>query len=237
MGTPHNSASKGDIAKVVLMPGDPLRAKYIASEFLSEAELFNEVRGMYGYTGTYKGKKVSVMGSGMGIPSIGIYSHELYTCYDVDSIIRIGSAGGLQDELELNDVVIAQGASTNSNYASQFDLTGSIAPLADFELLMKAVQSAQELDVKIRVGNILSSDVFYNADSSFNDKWKSMGILAVEMESAGLYLNASKLSKKALCITTLSDHLYKSEQLSPQERQTGFNNMINIALETAAKSL
>ena len=137
----------------------------------------------------------------------------------------------------MNDVVIAQGASTNSNYASQFDLTGSIAPLADFELLMKAVQSAQELDVKIRVGNILSSDVFYNADSSFNDKWKSMGVLAVEMEAAGLYLNASKLSKKALCITTISDHLYKSEQLSPQERQTGFNNMINIALETAAKSL
>ena len=137
----------------------------------------------------------------------------------------------------MNDVVIAQGASTNSNYASQFNLTGSIAPLADFELLMKAVQSAQELDVKIRVGNILSSDVFYNADSSFNDKWKSMGVLAVEMEAAGLYLNASKLSKKALCITTISDHLYKSEQLSPQERQTGFNNMINIALETAAKSL
>ena len=137
----------------------------------------------------------------------------------------------------MNDVVIAQGASTNSNYASQFDLTGSIAPLADFELLMKAVQSAQELDVKIRVGNILSSDVFYNADSSFNDKWKSMGVLAVEMEAAGLYLNASKLSRKALCITTISDHIYKSEQLSPQERQTGFNNMINIALETAAKSL
>ena len=139
--------------------------------------------------------------------------------------------------MELNDVVIAQGASTNSNYASQFNLTGSIAPLADFELLMKAVQSAQELDVRIRVGNILSSDVFYNSDSSFNDKWKSMGVLAVEMEAAGLYLNASKLSKKALCITTISDHLYKSEQLSPQERQTGFNNMINIALETAVKSL
>ena len=137
----------------------------------------------------------------------------------------------------MNDVVIAQGASTNSNYASQFNLTGSIAPLADFELLMKAVQSAQELDVRIRVGNILSSDVFYNSDSSFNDKWKSMGVLAVEMEAAGLYLNAAKLSKKALCITTISDHLYKSEQLSPQDRQTGFNNMINIALETAAKSL
>jgi purine-nucleoside phosphorylase len=236
MSTPHNRAEKGDIADVVLMPGDPLRAKHIADEYLESAVQFNDVRGMFGYTGIYRGERVSVMGSGMGIPSIGIYSHELYSHYDVDAIIRIGSAGALADNIALRDVVIAQGACTDSNYASQFNIPGTFAPIADYSLLSAAVESTESLGLRAEVGNVLSSDAFYNADDTVNDRWKRMGVLAVEMEAAGLYLNAASLGKKALCITTISDHLYRDEKLSAHDRQTGFDEMIKIALETAYKA-
>lgn len=231
--TAHNNASKGDIAKTVLMPGDPLRAKYIAETYLEQPKCFNEVRNMLGYTGTYKGKKISVMGGGMGMPSIGIYSYELFNFYDVDNIIRIGSAGALLDDMELNDLVVAMGACTDSNYVYQFGLPGRFAPIASYGLLDKAVKAASDLGVKIRVGNILSSDVFYNADTTVNDKWKSMGIMAVEMEAAALYMNAAKAGKQALCMLTISDHIYKDTHLSAEERQLGFNHMMQVALELA----
>ena len=186
-------------------------------------------------TGIYNGTRLSVMGSGMGMPSIGIYSYELYNNYGVEQIIRIGSAGGLADDIVLKDVVVAQGACTNSNYATQYQLDGLFAPIADFELLEAAVLCARTAGVQVKVGNVLSSDVFYNVNPSFNDSWKKMGVLAVEMEAAALYMNAARLGKKALCIATISDHLYKTEELSAQERQTGFNEMIKIALETAVK--
>ncbi|MGN0327759.1 MAG: purine-nucleoside phosphorylase [Lachnospira sp.] len=235
MATPHNSAQKGDIAKTVLMPGDPLRAKYIADNYLTDVKMFNSVRNMYGYTGKYNDTDVSVMGSGMGMPSIGIYSYELYTKYDVENIIRIGSAGALSDDLKLMDVVMGMGASTDSSYANQYNLPGTFAPLADFQLLMNAYESSLELGITPVVGNILSTDVFYNDDPGYNDKWKKMNILAIDMEAAALYLNAARCGKRALCMLTISDHLYRNESLSSQERQTGFSNMISIALETAGK--
>ncbi|MCF2680157.1 purine-nucleoside phosphorylase [Faecalicatena contorta] len=233
MGTPHNAAEKGQIAKTVLMPGDPLRAKYIAETYLEDVECFNTVRNMLGYTGTYKGKKVSVMGGGMGIPSIGIYSYELYHFYDVESIIRIGSAGGFQDDVNVMDIVIGMGACTNSNYAHQYGLPGTFAPIADYELLEKAVQIAKAQGASVKVGNILSSDTFYDDDSTANEKWKKMGVLAVEMEAAALYMNAARAGKKALCMLTISDHLFKDESLSAADRQTGFGKMMEIALNLA----
>jgi len=214
------------------MPGDPLRAKYIAEEFLDNVVCFNTVRNMFGYTGTYKGKPLSVMGHGMGMPSMGIYSYELYDQYEVENIIRIGSAGGLSDEVDLMDIVIAMGASTNSNYASQYKLPGILAPIADFGLLRTAVEVAEKKQCKVQVGNILSSDTFYTDDPKDNDLWKRMHVLAVEMESAALYYNAARLGKKALCILTISDHLYSGKELSAEERQTGFRQMMEIALET-----
>ena len=232
MSTPHNKANVGDIAKTVLMPGDPLRAKYIAEEFLDDVVCFNTVRNMFGYTGTYKGKPLSVMGHGMGMPSMGIYSYELYDQYGVENIIRIGSAGGLSDEVDLMDIVIAMGASTNSNYASQYKLPGVLAPIADFGLLRTAVEVAEKKQCKVQVGNVLSSDTFYTDDPKDNDLWKRMHVLAVEMESAALYYNAARLGKKALCILTISDHLYSGKELSAEERQTGFRQMMEIALET-----
>ncbi len=233
MGTPHNAAEKGQIAKTVLMPGDPLRAKYIAETYLEKPVCFNTVRNMFGYTGTYKGKEVSVMGSGMGIPSIGIYSYELYNFYDVEKIIRIGSAGGIQDDVNVMDIVIGMGACTNSNYADQYQIPGTFAPIPDYELLEKAVNTAREKGANVKVGNVLSSDVFYNDREDFNDRWKRMGVLAVEMEAAALYMNAARAGKKALCILTVSDHLYKEASLSAKERETGFHQMMKIALETA----
>ncbi len=230
MATPHNAAEKGDIAKVVLMPGDPLRAKYIADTYLTDVKCFNTVRNMFGYTGKYNGKEISVMGGGMGIPSIGIYSYELFNFYDVECIIRIGSAGGFADDVNVRDLVIGMGASTNSNYADQYNLPGTIAPIADFDVLRKAVEVAEEKGVKVRVGNVLSSDVFYNADPTFNDRWKKMGVLCVEMEAAALYLNAIAAGKKALCMLTISDHLYKEEALSAEERQNSFHEMMEVAL-------
>ncbi len=233
MSTPHNAAVEGQIAKTVLMPGDPLRAKYIAETYLEDVECFNTVRNMFGYTGTYKGKRISVMGGGMGIPSIGIYSYELYSFYGVESIIRIGSAGGMQDDVKLRDIVIGMGACTDSNYACQYGLQGTFAPIASYELVEKAVNVAREKDIKAVVGNVLSSDIFYNADKSANQKWRDMGVLCVEMEAAGLYMNAAKLGKKALAILTISDHLYTGEELSAEDRQNTFNDMMEIALEMA----
>ena len=236
MPTPHNSASIDQIAKTVLMPGDPLRAQFIAETFLTDPVLVNNVRGIQGYTGTWKGVPVTVMASGMGMPSIGIYSWELFNFYNVENIIRIGSAGGINDDLKLMDIVIAQGASTDSNYAGQFGLPGTFAPIADYTLMAAAIETAKERGANVHVGNILSSDRFY-APEGFNpnDAWKKMGILAVEMESAALYMNAAYAGKRALCICTISDHLYKPEALSPEERQTSFREMMEIALDTAVK--
>lgn len=231
--TAHNSAKTGDFAKTVLMPGDPLRAKYIAETYLENPRQVNAVRNMFGYTGTYKGKEISVMGGGMGMPSIGIYSYELFNFYDVDQVIRIGSAGAFQDNIKLMDVVIGMGACTDSNYAYQYGLPGTFAPIADYELLNRAVETAKRQGTNVVVGNVLSSDVFYNAMSNVNDLWRNMGVLAVEMEAAALYMNAAKAGKKALCMLTISDHLYTGESLSVEDRQLGFGKMMEIALELA----
>ena len=231
--TAHNSAKAGDFAKTVLMPGDPLRAKYIAETYLENPRQVTAVRNMFGYTGTYKGKEISVMGGGMGMPSIGIYSYELFNFYDVDQIIRIGSAGALQDHMKLMDVVIGMGACTDSNYAYQYGLPGTFAPIADYELLNRAVETAKRQGTNVVVGNVLSSDVFYNANPNVNDLWRSMGVLAVEMEAAALYMNAAKAGKKALCMLTISDHLYTGESLCAEDRQLGFGKMMEIALELA----
>lgn len=233
MSTPHNSAQKGDIAKTVLMPGDPLRAKFIAETYLKDVKCFNTVRNMFGYTGTYNGKPVSVMGGGMGMPSVGIYTYELFNFYDVDNIIRIGSAGAYADDLHVRDVIIAMGACTDSNYAATFDLPGTFAPIADYGLLRKAVDAAESKGIPVKVGNIVSSDVFYADDSTVNERWAKMGVLGVEMEAAVLYMNAARAHKNALCILTVSNHFYKDEDLSAEERETGFKNMMEIALELA----
>ena len=234
MPTPHNNASKGAFAKTVLMPGDPLRAKFIAETFLENPVLVNNVRGIQGYTGTYKGVPVSVMASGMGIPTIGIYSYELFTQYDVENIIRVGSAGALRADLELGSVVAGMGACTNSNFADQYELGGTFAPIANFDLLMAAVEAAKELGVKMPVGNLYSSDVFYDA-AQRSMRWTKMGVMAVEMEAAGLYCNAAYTGKRALAICSISDNLITGEELSADERQTTFTNMMKIGLEIAVK--
>ena len=234
--TPHIAAKKEDIAKTVLMPGDPLRAKFIAETFLENPVLVNNVRGVQGHTGTWKGVPVTVMASGMGIPAIGIYSWELYNFYDVDNIIRIGSAGALRDDLKLMDIVAAQGACTDSNFVHQFELNGTFAPISDYTLLSTAVETAKEHGVDMKVGNTLSGDNLHSpAGCDSNDKWRDMGVMAVEMEAAGLYMNAAKARKRSLCICTISDHIYRSEALSPEERQLSFTQMMEIALDTAAK--
>lgn len=234
--TPHNQATEGQIAKTVLMPGDPLRAKYVADTYLEDVTCFNQVRNMLGFTGTYKGKPVSVMGSGMGVPSIGIYSYELFNFYDVDNIIRIGTAGGLAPDVRLRDLVIGMGACTDSNYAAQFRMPGTLAPIADFGLLRKAVESAERLGYDYKVGNVLSSDVFYNDDETVNERWASMGVLAVEMESVALYLNAIRARKHALCLLTVSDLPLSGEGLPAEDRQTSFTQMMEVALEVAVSS-
>lgn len=231
--TPHNGAKVGEIAKTVLMPGDPLRAKFIAETYLEDVVCFNTVRNMLGFTGTYKGKKVSVMGGGMGMPSIGIYSYELYHFYDVDNIIRIGSAGGIGDDIKIRDIVIGMGASTNSNFAHQYQLPGTFAPIADFGLLRAAVEVAEKKEVNVVVGNILSSDTFYDDNKEANTAWKKMNVACVEMEAAALYMNAARAGKKALCMLTISDHVFTGESLSAEERQTTFHEMMEIALEIA----
>ena len=233
MATPHNSAGKGDFGRVVLMPGDPLRARFTAEEFLTGAELVNDVRGIQGYTGEYGGKRISVMASGMGMPSMGIYSYELFHEYDVDCILRIGSAGSISDEAGLRDIVLGMGACTDSNYAHQYGLPGTFAPIADFGLLRAAAETGERLGIPCRVGNLLSSDLFYDDDPDFAKKWAKMGVLAVEMEAAALYMNAARAGKRALAICTVSDHIFRGEALSSEERQLGFTRMIELALETA----
>jgi len=215
------------------MPGDPLRSRFIAETFLTDPVLVNNVRGVQGYTGKWKGVPVTVMASGMGVPSIGIYSWELYREYGVDNILRIGSAGALQDDLHVMDIVIGQGACTDSNFAHQFGLPGTFAPIADYSLLRAAVACAEAKGVSPRVGNLLTADNFYDDGSDGPDAWRKMGVLAVEMESAGLYMNAARLGKRALAICTISDHLYLPESLTAEERQTSFTQMMEIALDTA----
>ncbi|MEG1458293.1 MAG: purine-nucleoside phosphorylase [Acetivibrio sp.] len=229
--TPHIGALEGQIAKTVLMPGDPLRAKYIAETYLENTTCFNTVRNMLGFTGTYKGKEISVMGGGMGMPSVGIYSYELFNFYDVDRIIRIGSAGALQDNVKVKDVVVAMGACTDSNYGAQYRLPGTYAPIADYALLRKAVDAAEAKGTHVVVGNVLSADVFYSDYEKTNDLWRRMNVLCVEMEAAALYMNAARAGKQALCLLTISDHIYTGEKLSAEERQLGFHEMMEIALE------
>ena len=237
--TAHNSAKAGDFAKTVLMPGDPLRAKYIAETYLENPRQVTAVRNMFGYTGTYKGKEISVMGGGMGMPSIGIYSYELFNFYDVDQIIRIGSAGALQDHMKLMDVVIGMGACTDSNFAAQFHLPGTFAPIASWELLKEAVNAAEANGARYHVGNLNSSDVFYGdhegvpagLDSVYG--LQKMGVLALEMEAAALYMNAARYGKRALAICTISDSLVTGEETTSQERQTAFTTMMKVALDVA----
>ena len=231
--TPHIAATSSDFAKTVLMPGDPLRAKFIAETFLENARLVNNVRGIQGYTGTYLGKPVSVMASGMGMPSMAIYSYELFNFFGVENIIRIGSAGGLADDVKLRDIVIGMGASTDSNFQSQYTLGGTFAPIASYDLLKKAVDEAEKLDIPCRVGNLLSTDVFYNANPEYNVKWRDMGILGVEMEAAALYMNAAAAGRRALAICTISDHILRGEALDTESRQTSFTDMMKIALNVA----
>ena len=231
--TPHITAKLGDFAKTVLMPGDPKRAKFIADNFLEDAVLVNDVRGVQGYTGFYKGKRVSVMASGMGMPSIGIYSYELYNFYGVENIIRVGSAGALHKDLHIRDIVLGQAACTNSNFVSQYELPGNYAPIASYKLLKKAADTAEKMGLKYMVGNILSSDTFYD-DSMGTMKWAKMGVLAVEMESAALYMNAARAGKHALCICTISDHIANDEPpTTAEERQMSFTAMMELALEVA----
>ncbi len=231
--TPHISAKKGDFAKTVLMPGDPLRAKFIAENYLENAELVTAVRGVYGYTGYYKDKKISVMASGMGIPSMGIYSYELFKFYGVENIIRIGTIGAIDDDLHVKDLVIAMASCTNGNYAAQYELPGVYCPIADYSLLKKTTEKCDEKGYRYKVGNILCSETFYD-DSDSAMKWRKMGVLGVEMESAALYCNAARLNKKALCICTVSDSfVYPEENASSEEREKSFTKMVEIALEIA----
>ncbi len=239
--TPHISAKLGDFGKTVLMPGDPLRSKFIAEHFLENPVLVNNVRGVQGYTGVYKGVRVSVMASGMGMPAIGIYSHELFNEYGVENIIRVGSAGAIQENIKLYDLVIAQGACTDSNWASQFHLPGTFAPIASFELLSHAVEVAKQMGVPYHVGNVNSSDVFYGdhvdvpkgLDSVYG--LKKMGVMALEMEAAALYMNAARYGKRGLCICTISDHILTGQETTSQERQNAFTDMMQVALEVAVR--
>lgn len=233
MSTAHNTANIGDFAKTVLMPGDPLRAKFIAETFLEDAKLVNNVRGIQGYTGYYKGKRISVMASGMGMPSIGIYSYELFNMYGVENIIRIGSAGAIHKDLQLRSIVIGQGACTNSNYAAQYKLPGTYAPIASFKLLRKAVEQAEKMNLDYMVGNVYSSDTFYDDYEGSLTDWQKMGVLAVEMESAALYMNAARAGKNALCICTISDRPLVGDGCTPEERQNTFTQMMELALEIA----
>ena len=231
--TPHIDPKGVEIAETILLPGDPLRARFIAETYFDNPRCFNEVRGMYGFTGSYRGRQVSVMGTGMGIPSISLYSYELIHFFDVKNLIRVGSCGTIQDGIELYDVIIAQGASTDSSYISQFGLPGTYAPLSSYRLLEKAKRVADEHGQRSHVGNILSSDIFYNDDPDALGKWAKMGILAVEMESAGLFANAAAAGVDALGLFTVSDNILTDAHTTPEERQSAFTKMIEIALELA----
>ena len=237
--TPHIAAKPGDFGKTVLMPGDPLRSKFIAENFLENPVLVNNVRGVHGYTGYYKGVKVSVMASGMGMPAIGIYSHELYNGYGVENIIRVGSAGSIQDHINLYDIVLGQGACTDSNWAAHYHLPGTFAPIADFTLLCEALKACEAYGATYHVGNLNSSDVFYGdhvgvpegLDSVYG--LKKMGVMALEMEAAALYMNAARYGKRALAICTISDHVLKGVETSSEERQNSFTQMMKVALDVA----
>ena len=239
--TPHILATPEDFGQTVLMPGDPLCSQYIAQNFLENAKLVNNVRGVQGYTGYYKGVKVSVMASGMGMPAIGIYSYELFNAFGVQSIMRIGSAGSMDPDVKVRDIVIAQGACTNSDFAHQYHLDGTFAPIASFDMLRKSVEACEEIGATYHVGNILSSDNFYGDDEGVPEAlnpgycWRKMGVMATEMEAAALYMTAARWKKNALCICTISDHILTGEALSPEERQTSFREMMQVALETAVK--
>lgn len=239
--TPHIDATPKDFAKTVLMPGDPLRAKFIAENFLENAKLVNNVRGIHGYTGMYKDTPVSVMASGMGMPSIGIYSHELFNFFDVENIIRVGSAGGMCEKVKVRDIIIAQGACTDSNYAHTFNLPGTFAPIADYKILKTAADIADGMKIPFVVGNVVSSDTFYNDNENIPqgmtsaDLWRKMGVLGVEMEAAALYMNAARSGKRALAILTVSDHLVTGESLPSEDRQNTFTDMMKLSLETAVK--
>lgn len=226
--TPHIGAQFGEIAETVIMAGDPLRVKMMAEKYLENPVQFNNVRGMLGYTGTHKGKRVSVMGHGMGIPSIAIYTYELYSFYGVKTIIRVGSAGSINNDLNIGDIAVAMGACTDSNYAAQYCLPGTYAPIADFDLLRKAVESCEKFGYNYMVGNVLSSDFFYG-DTPNNDKWIKMGVMAVEMEIAALYMNAARSGNRALGICTVSDHILKGEATTAEERQNNFTHMMDVA--------
>ena len=233
MATPHNQAQKGEIAKAVLMCGDPLRAKFIAENFLDDYKLVNTVRNMYCYTGHYKGKEVSVAGSGMGIPSMGIYSYELFNEYDVETIIRVGTAGAYVEGVNVGDIVVALGACSNSNYASQFNLNGTYSAIATYDLVEKSVEVCKENGYTYHVGNVFSSDIFYDENKDTWKKWAKLGVLAVEMESYALYINAARAGKKAMTILTISDSFVTNESVDAQARQNGFTKMMKLALETA----
>ena len=227
--TPHINAKYGEIAETVIMAGDPLRVKFMAEKYLEDIYQFNEVRGMLGYTGTYKGKRVSMMGHGMGIPSIGIYTHELYNFYGVKTIIRVGSAGAYQKDLKLGDLILAMGACTDSNYGSQYELPGTFAPIADYELLSKAVKACEDFGYDYKVGNVMSTDIFYR-DIPQIEKWIKMGVLGVEMEASALYMNAARSGNRALVINTVSDHLITGEVTTSEQRRTTFTRMMDVAL-------
>ncbi len=229
MSTPHNQAEVGQIAKTVLMPGDPLRAKFLAEKYLENVEQFNSVRNMFGYTGTYKGKPVSVMASGMGMPSMGIYCYELYTMYDVERIIRIGTCGSLQEDVHIRDIILAQGACTDSNYAHQYELPGTFSAISTFSLLQQAAALCKEKGLNYHVGNVISSDIFYHQDDC-NGKWAKMGCLAVEMETYALFTTAASLKKEAMALFTVSDSLVSNEKTSADEREKTFTEMMDVAL-------
>ena len=229
--TPHIEARAGDFADLVLMPGDPLRAKFVADHFLEDARLVTSVRNVLGFTGTYKGKKVSVMASGMGMPSIGIYSYELFNFYGVEKIVRIGSAGAINEKCRIMDIILAEGASTTSRWGDTYRLNGTFSPTASWNLLHKTYEEADNLGMKVQVGNVLSSDTFYDDDPDALKPWEKMGILCVEMEAAALYMTAARLGKQALAILTISDEIYSGRRLPSYERQTAFKDMMVLALE------
>lgn len=239
--TPHINATPEDFAETVLMPGDPLRAKFIAENFLTDARLVNNVRGIQGYTGTYEGTPVSVMASGMGMPSIGIYSYELYNFFGVENIMRIGSAGAMNESIKVRDIVMGMGACTNSNFAHQYHLPGTFAPVCSYKMLRTCAETADEMGARYHVGNLLSSDTFYNDTEGVPEgflsqsAWGKMGVMAVEMEAAALYMNAARAGKNALAICTISDHLITGEATTAEERQNSFTEMMELALKTAKK--
>ena len=233
--TPHINASPEDFAKTVLMPGDPLRSQFVAKNYLENAKLINNVRGIQGYTGTYKGERVSVMASGMGMPSIGIYSYELYNFFGVENIMRIGSVGAMSEKVKVRDIIIGMGASTTTNFAVQYNLDGTFAPIADYQMMKIAIEETEKIGARYAVGNLLSSDIFYNANPDAHKKWEKLGILGIEMEAAALYMNAAYAGKSALAICTVSDHLLTGESLDSEARQNSFTEMMEIALNAAIR--